>query len=102
VTCTRATAARNDVGTFPVTLAQLKAANFKIRATATRAAVTQSATFNVDHIDVTADYTAPHTPGYLKVWNGSAWVSKPMKAWSGSAWVVKPVKRWTGTVWELT
>ena len=56
-TATRSLTAVTDSATFPVTLTQLKAGTFKVRATATRAAVTQSATFNVDHLDVTADYT---------------------------------------------
>jgi len=41
-------------------------------------------------------------PGGLKVWNGSAWVTKPMKVWTGAAWAVKPVKRWNGPSWQLT
>jgi hypothetical protein len=98
-TCTRATAARDDTATFPVTLAQLRSPNFKIRAFAGRAAVTQSATFNVDHVDITVDYTPAHIPGRLNIWNGSAWVEKPMKAWSGSAWVEKPVMVWNGSSW---
>ena len=56
-TATRSLSAVTDQATFPVTLAQLKAGTFKVRTTATRAAVTQSATFNVDHLDVVADYT---------------------------------------------
>lgn len=35
----------------------------------------------------------------LKVWNGTAWVTKPVKVWSGSAWVTKPVKVWNGSTW---
>jgi hypothetical protein len=34
-----------------------------------------------------------------KVWNGSAFVEKPVKVWSGSAWVQKPVKHWNGSAW---
>ena len=98
-TCTRATAARNDSSAFPATLAQIRSANFKIRASAGRAAVTQSATFNVDHIDVVVDWVPAHVPGRLNVWTGSAWAEKPMKAWSGSAWVEKPVKVWNGSSW---
>lgn len=41
------------------------------------------------------------TTGYIKVWNGSAWVLKPMKVWTGSAWVQKPVKFWNGSAWVL-
>lgn len=40
--------------------------------------------------------------GGIKVWNGSAWVPKPVKVWNGSAWVVKPVKRWNGSSWITT
>lgn len=40
--------------------------------------------------------------GQMKVWNGSAWVAKPVKVWNGSAWVTKPVKRWNGSSWVTT
>jgi hypothetical protein len=33
------------------------------------------------------------------VWNGSAWVEKPVKVWNGSAWVQKPLRRWDGSAW---
>jgi hypothetical protein len=102
LTCTRATAARSDSTTVAVTLAQLKGGTFKVRATATRAAVTQSATFNVDQIDVTADYTPLVVGGNVKHWTGSAWVDKPVKHWTGSAWAAKPVKHWTGSAWVLS
>lgn len=42
----------------------------------------------------------PAGSGLIKVWNGSAWVEKPVKVWNGSAWVTKPVKFWTGSAWE--
>ena len=38
--------------------------------------------------------------GFIKVWNGSAWVSKPLKVWNGTAWVSKSLKVWTGTIWR--
>lgn len=41
----------------------------------------------------------PAGGGLIKVWNGSAWVEKPVKVWTGSAWVTKPLKRWTGSAW---
>ncbi|WP_329271950.1 hypothetical protein [Streptomyces sp. NBC_01451] len=41
--------------------------------------------------------TVPTT--VVKVWSGSAWVTKPLKVWSGSAWVTKPVKAWSETAW---
>ena len=41
----------------------------------------------------------PAGSGLIKVWNGSAWVEKPVKVWTGSAWVTKPLKRWTGSTW---
>ena len=34
-----------------------------------------------------------------KVWDGSAWVEKPVKVWDGSAWVQKPAKTWDGSAW---
>ena len=37
--------------------------------------------------------------GYIKVWNGSAWVYKPVKYWDGSNWVTKPLKWWDGYTW---
>lgn len=40
--------------------------------------------------------------GRIKVWNGSAWVAKPVKVRNGSAWVTKPVKRWNGSAWVVT
>ena len=40
--------------------------------------------------------------GLMKVWNGSAWVEKPVKVWTGSAWVAKPVKVWNGSAWVLS
>jgi hypothetical protein len=40
--------------------------------------------------------------GKIKVWNGSAWVAKPMKVWNGSSWVAKPVKFWNGAAWVVT
>lgn len=46
--------------------------------------------------------TASVAAGNAKIWNGSAWVAKPVKVWNGSAWVTKPVKRWNGTAWVTT
>jgi hypothetical protein len=40
--------------------------------------------------------------GNVKVWNGSAWVAKPVKIWNGSAWVTRPAKRWNGSAWVTT
>lgn len=42
---------------------------------------------------------AAATTTLAKVWNGTAWVVKPVKYWNGSAWVTKPVKRWSGSAW---
>jgi hypothetical protein len=58
-TATLSSTARIDSTTFPVTLAQLRSATFKIRVTVTGAASTQQRTFSLDHVDVTADYTTP-------------------------------------------
>jgi hypothetical protein len=96
---TKATAARDDVGIFTPTLAQLRSANLKVRVNITRAAVTQSAIFSIDHVQIDVDWIPAHIPGRPQVWNGSAWVEKPMKAWSGSAWEEKPVKVWNGSSW---
>jgi hypothetical protein len=37
--------------------------------------------------------------GKVKVWNGSAFIAKPMKVWDGTAWVEKPMKVWNGSAW---
>lgn len=42
-------------------------------------------------------YPFTSATGRPKVWNGSAWVQKPLKVWSGSAWVEKPVKVYNGS-----
>lgn len=44
----------------------------------------------------------PAAGGNIKVWNGTAWVAKPVKYWNGTAWVTKPVKRWNGSAWTVT
>jgi hypothetical protein len=35
----------------------------------------------------------------VKVWSGSAWVTRTLKVWSGSAWVTRPTKVWSGSAW---
>jgi hypothetical protein len=40
--------------------------------------------------------------GTMKVWNGSAWVARPVKVWNGSTWVLKQVKVWNGSAWVLS
>lgn len=44
---------------------------------------------------------APPSPSGLQisVWNGSAWVLKPLKRWDGAAWVPAVLKRWNGSAW---
>ena len=42
------------------------------------------------------------TTGQIKVWDGSAWVAKPMKVWTGAAWEIKPVKFYNGSTWVTT
>jgi hypothetical protein len=61
-TATLGTAAADTGGTFPVTLAQLKSATFKVRVTITGAASTQSRVFNLDHVDVVVLYGQPGGP----------------------------------------
>ena len=49
---------------------------------------------------ITPDLGAGAPAGKLaKVWDGSAWVTKPVKVWSSSAWVTKPIKVWNGSAW---
>jgi hypothetical protein len=52
------TTAANTTATFPVTLAQLRADDFTIRVTVTRAPVVTAGTFSLDYVDVTAAYTS--------------------------------------------
>ena len=40
--------------------------------------------------------------GYIRVWNGSEWVYKPVKYWNGSQWITKSMKYWDGSQWVLT
>lgn len=40
--------------------------------------------------------------GYLKYWNGSLWLIKPVKYWNGTTWTQKPVKFWDGATWTTT
>ena len=35
----------------------------------------------------------------VNVWDGGAWLDKPMKTWTGAAWEAKPVKTWNGSAW---
>lgn len=69
--------------------------------------------FEPGALDGTSDPSIPFLPlfspvipsgttGYAKVWDGSAWVKKPVKVWTGSAWEIKPVKHWNGSAWVTT
>lgn len=44
--------------------------------------------------------TGAVTYATVKVWDGGAWLTKPLKVWNGSAWVVKPVKAWDSAAWS--
>lgn len=44
----------------------------------------------------------PARTGQPKIWNGTAWVNKPLKVWDGSAWNEKPVYGYDGTEWVLS
>lgn len=37
--------------------------------------------------------------GFIKVWDGSIWVLKPVKYWNGASWLQKPIKYWNGASW---
>ena len=43
--------------------------------------------------------TVTTVTGYIKVWDRSQFVVKPVKYWDGSQWVQKPLKVWDGTQW---
>lgn len=42
------------------------------------------------------------TRGQIKIYDGTAFVAKPVKVWDGSSWGTKPAKRWSGTAWTET
>ena len=46
--------------------------------------------------------TAPSINGQIKVWDGLAFVAKPVKAWNGTSWAIKPLKYWSGSAWVTT
>lgn len=67
------------------------------------AAFTWSANINTQAWEaVTLSIREEVLGGKIKVWNGSAWVEKPVKVWTGSAWVEKKVKYWNGSAWVLS
>lgn len=39
--------------------------------------------------------------GFIKKYNGSAFVDAPVKKWSGSTWVEPEVKKWDGSKWVV-
>lgn len=47
-------------------------------------------------------FGGPSTAGYISVWDGAAWVKKPVKYWNGSTWTIKPIKYWNGSVFVST
>lgn len=52
--------------------------------------------------NVSTNFSITVAGGFIKHWNGTAWVKKPVKFWNGTAWVTKPVKVWNGTAWVKT
>ena len=38
--------------------------------------------------------------GMVQVWDGTAWVYRPVNVWDGSKWVKRPLKAWDGTAWK--
>ena len=68
------------------TLAQLKSSGLKVRYTAQRAAVTQSATANVDRVSVSVTYTTPAPDaGTPNVGNGALQPSRPTMSGAGAS-----------------
>jgi len=79
-----------------VTSTGLQTANFTIDSP-------QGGIMGIIAIKAAAGGAAPvGSTGRIKVYNGTAFVAKPVKVWNGTAWVVKPVKRWNGTLWVVT
>jgi hypothetical protein len=62
--------------------------------------LTATASASTAYASIAISLTA--ATGNIKVWDGAAWVPKPVKVWDGAAWVAKPVKRWSGTAWVVT
>lgn len=57
---------------------------------------------NYDSAVSAVEIKIPSSGGNAKVWNGSAFVAKPVKMWNGSSWVAKPVKYYNGSTWVTT
>lgn len=38
--------------------------------------------------------------GGIRIWNGTAWLKRPVQVWNGTAWVVKTLKVWSGSSWD--
>ena len=60
----------------------------------------QSGSYADDYI--IEDFSAGGSTGQIKVWNGSAFVAKPVKVYNGSSFVTKPVKVYNGSSWDTT
>lgn len=65
-------------------------------------AVAANRTVDWDDLIVTDLNAVVAITGQMKIWNGSAWVAKPVKVWNGSAWVTKKAKYWNGSAWVVT
>jgi hypothetical protein len=57
---------------------------------------------NAGTVNTNEFFGAPSIGGNVKVWDGSAWVSRMAKVWDGSAWVAAVIKFWNGTAWQTT
>ena len=50
---------------------------------------------------IVSDYIAPPaTSGGVRVWDGTAFVMRPVQVWDGTSWALKPASTWKGTSWE--
>lgn len=82
-----------------VILAQVK--NFDLVEQANQLKITRVLLLDTTNFDLIGYSIISDQPlGYIKIWTGSAWETKPIKVWTGSSWAQKPVKVWTGTLWQ--
>jgi hypothetical protein len=72
--------------TFTPTLAQVRSANFRIRVTATRAAVTTAGNFSLDNVDVVVTYVAPKIATLTDQFPSSIDATKWPNAYGSAAW----------------
>ena len=54
-----------------------------------------SSTLEASNLSITVEVAG----GFMKVWNGTAWVDSPAKVWNGFSFIEGTVKVWNGSAW---